>query len=41
MLRSHHLPVLDCDEIAHEQLQKARMLSNMGERSFHVCLHSC
>jgi len=26
MLREH-LPVLDCDEIAHEQLQKVRMLA--------------
>ncbi len=25
MLREH-LPVLDCDEIAHEQLQKVRLL---------------
>ena len=30
MLRSHHLPVLDCDEIAHQQLEKVKSRLNAG-----------
>ena len=38
MLRSHHLPVVDCDEVAHQQLEKVPVLFTLVMCSFQACL---